>query len=262
MKRKTHVTLYPGGKTGAVVIVLIAAALFFSRPVASSAFQNPKEFLIWGDKLFESKEYLKAAEYYEQGLKIVINTSPTEEALIGLIHIRIARCYYQTSNFNEALLNFSEALKRGNNAKAIDPNEANIIIFTSYGSILDIYDNIGLEKQMLKVTDEFTAFIKEYQKAPLPEDQIPKSNVNNFLAYCYAQKGENLEEALRLIDEALKDEPDSYAMMDTKGWVLYKMGETKKALKLLEKALKKCEKNKDKCTVIERHFKEVKKSGS
>jgi tetratricopeptide (TPR) repeat protein len=262
VKRKIHAFTFPAGKTGAVLFSLIAAVIFFLRPAVAPAFQNPRDLLTWGDELYEAKEYLKAAEYYEQSLKIVTNSAPTEDILIGSIHIRIGECYSRTSNFNEALLNFSEALKRGKNAKATNPDDAKGIIFTSYGSILDIYDNIGLEKQMLEVTDEFIIFLKEYQKAPLPEDKIPKSNVNNFLAYCYAQKGENLDEALKLIDEALKEKSDSYAMMDTKGWVLYKMGENKKALKLLEKALKKCEKSGDNCEVIKRHYELVKKAGS
>lgn len=262
MKRKTNAFISPTGKGGAVIFALVAAVIFFSLPASSLAFQNPRDLLMWGDKLYKEKEYLKAVEYYEQSLKIVTANAPSENILIGSIHIRIGDCYSQTSNFNEALLNFSEALRRGKSATATDPEDAKIMIFTSYGSILDIYDNIGLEKQMLEVTDEFIAFLKEYRKSPLPEEKIPKSNVNNFLAYCYAQKGENLDEALKLIDEALKDKPKSYAMMDTKGWVLYKMGEKKKALKLLEKALKKCEKSEDSCPVIKRHYELVEKEGS
>jgi len=247
-------------RIGAIIIALFVATIFFSWPVASSAFQNPKEYLSWGDKLFEDKNYRDAAEYYEKSLKIVIANSPTEEMLIGFIHLRIGQCYYETSNFNEALLHFSEALKRGKDARTIDPDKAKMLLFRSYGSILDIYDNIGLDKQMLEITDEFIAFIKEYKAAPLSVDQIPKSNVDNFLAYCYAQKGTNLDEALMLIDGALKDEPKSYAMLDTKGWVLYKMGEKKKALKILKKSLKLCKEKEAKCAVIERHVKIVEKS--
>ncbi len=247
---------------GAIIIALFVATIFFSWPAVSSAFQNPKEYLLWGDTLFEKENYRDATEYYEKGLKIVIDNNPTEEILIGFIHISIGRCYYKTSNFNGALLHYFDALKKGKNAQTIEPDKAKMILFRSYGSILDIYDNIGLEKQMLEITDEFIVFIKEYNAAPLPDDQIPKSNVDNFLAYCYAQKGTNLDEALKLIDGALKSEPNSYAMMDTKGWILYKMGEKKKGLKLLKKALKLCKESETKCTVIERHFKIVEKSVS
>ena len=243
-----------------ITIALFVAAIFFFWPVASSAFQNPKEYLLWGDILSEKKDYKGAAEYYEQGLKIVIENNPTEEILIGIIHISIGRCYYETSNFNGALLHYSEALKRGKNARTIEPDKAKMLLFRSYGNILDIYDKIGLEKQMLEITDEFIVFIKEYKKAPLPDDQILKTDIDNFLAYCYAQKGTNLDEALKLINGALKSDPDSYAMIDTKGWILYKMGEKKKGLKLLKKALKLCKENETRCSVIERHFNIVEKS--
>lgn len=251
-----------GGKTGAVTVALIAAALFFFRPAASFAFQSLENYMTWGDALYESKDYLGAAEYYERGLKIVTDNHPTEDVLIGQIQMRIGRCYLHVSNFNEALIYFSEALKRGKSAKAADPDKSKVIILVSYNSLLDIYDSIGLEEKMLEVTDEFIAFLKEYQKDPLPEDQIPKSDVNNFLAYCYAQKGENLDEALSLVEEALKDKPENYAMIDTKGWVLYKKGETKNALKLLKKALEMCEKEGERCTVIENHVKKAEKAAS
>jgi tetratricopeptide (TPR) repeat protein len=245
-----------------VIIALFVAATIFFLPVATFAFENPKEYLLWGDTLFEKKDYKGAAEYYEKGLKIVVANNPTEVVLIGFIHISIGRCYYEVSNFNGALLHYYEALKNGKDAQTIEPDKAKMLLFRSYGNILDIYDNIGLEKQMLEITDEFIAFIKEYKREPLPDNQIPKSNVDNFLAYCYAQKGTDLDEALKLINGALKSDPNSYAMIDTKGWVLYKMGENKKALKLLKKALKLCKENETKCTVIEHHFKIVEKSGA
>lgn len=262
MKRIFRSDIYSSWKNGAIVIALIAAALFFCRPAASFAFQSPEDYLLRGDKLYESKDYLGAAEYYERVLKMIMDAKPTEDALIGHIQIRIGRCYLQVSNFNEALIHFSEALKRGKSARAAEPDKAKIIIFTSYNSMLDIYDRIGLERQMLEVNDEFIDFLKEYRKDPLPEEQIPKSDVDNILAYCYAQKGENLDEALSLIDEALKDDPKNFAKIDTKGWVHYKMGKNKKALKLLKKAFKMCEKSNEKCEVIERHVKEAEKAAS
>ncbi|MBN1573803.1 MAG: tetratricopeptide repeat protein [Deltaproteobacteria bacterium] len=262
MRIKTHKYTYLGKKKSAVIVALIAAVVFFCLPATSSAFQSLEDCLTWGDNLYEAKDYLGAAEYYDRGLKIVTDNHPKEDILIGQIQMRIGQCYLHVSNFNEALIHFSEALKRGKNAKAAEPDKAKIVILMSYNAMLDIYDSIGLEKQMLEVTDEFIIFIKEYQKDPLPEKQISKSDVNNFLAYCYAQKGENLDEALKLIDEALKEKPENYAMMDTKGWILHKMGENKKALKLLKKALEMCEKKGERCTVIERHVKEVEKADS
>lgn len=262
MRTEANRYVYLGGKKVAVIFALIAAALLFCRPATSFAFQSLENYIMWGDGLYKTRDYLGAAEYYERALEIATNTHPTEDILVSQIQMRIGRCYLQVSNFNETLIHFSDALERGKNARTTEPDKAKIIILTSYNAMLDAYDSIGLQKQMLEVTDEFIAFLKEYREDPLPEDQIPKSDVNNLLAYCYAQKGENLDEALELIDEALKDDPKNFNMMDTKGWVLYKMGKNKKALKLLKKAQKMCEESDDRCTVFKRHVKEVEKVAS
>ncbi len=58
----------------------------------------------------------------------------------------------------------------------------------------------------------------------------------NYLGYTYADMGENLKEAERLILEALKYKPDDGYITDSLGWVYYKMGLYEKALPLLEKA--------------------------
>ena len=58
----------------------------------------------------------------------------------------------------------------------------------------------------------------------------------NHLGYLYAESGENLDEAERLIKEALKQDPDNGAIIDSLGWVYFKKGLFTEALKYLEKA--------------------------
>ena len=60
----------------------------------------------------------------------------------------------------------------------------------------------------------------------------------NYVAYNNITEDPiNLLEAESLAQRALKIMPDSYQILDTMGWVLYKKGETDKAKKLLETAL-------------------------
>ncbi|MCK5202823.1 MAG: tetratricopeptide repeat protein, partial [Desulfobacterales bacterium] len=63
------------------------------------------------------------------------------------------------------------------------------------------------------------------------------SNALNYLGYTYADLGKNLDEAERLILEALKYKPDDGYITDSLGWVYYKKGEFKKALEYLQKAI-------------------------
>ncbi|MBI5875278.1 MAG: tetratricopeptide repeat protein, partial [Deltaproteobacteria bacterium] len=60
----------------------------------------------------------------------------------------------------------------------------------------------------------------------------------NYLGYTYAELGTNLEEALDLIKKALAIKPESGQIIDSLGWVYYKMGETDKAVSELERAIK------------------------
>lgn len=52
----------------------------------------------------------------------------------------------------------------------------------------------------------------------------------NYLAYIYAERNINLEEAYALIIRALDFEPDTAAYLDTLGWIYYRQGDYEKAL--------------------------------
>ncbi len=232
-----------------ICIILLALA------AAAAHAQDLDSLMATGDKLFEKGDYRSASLYYEEGLSLVTAKAPEESLLIALIHMQLGRCYVMLNNDNTALINYHEALARAKREIVMDREKAARIIFGAYGSILDIYDRLGLSGPMLDVTDEFIAFIEDYRKSPLPEDMISPAQVNNFLAYCLAQKGDRLTEALTLIESALKTDPKSAAFLDTKGWVLLKMGRVEEAKTVLKDAVDLCRKGDDSCYVIERHLK-------
>jgi tetratricopeptide (TPR) repeat protein len=63
------------------------------------------------------------------------------------------------------------------------------------------------------------------------------ANALNYLGYTYADLGRNLDEAERLIKEALKYKPNDGYITDSLGWVYYKKGRYQEALKLLIRAI-------------------------
>jgi len=63
------------------------------------------------------------------------------------------------------------------------------------------------------------------------------ANALNYLGYTYADLGRNLDEAERLIKEALKYKPNDGYITDSLGWVYYKKGQYDKALKYLNRAV-------------------------
>jgi tetratricopeptide (TPR) repeat protein len=233
----------------AAIFLLIAIGL-----TAAAYAQDLDSLMRTGDSLFDKGDYRGASLYYEESLALVRYQAPEENLLIALIHMNLGRCYVMLNNDNTALINYHEALTRAKREIVTQREKAVRIMFMAYGSILDIYDRLGMTGPMLTITDEFIAFIDDYRESPLPEDVISTAEVNNFLAYCLAQKGDRLDEALGLIDEALKSEPKSAAFLDTKGWVLVKMGKVQEARDVLKDALDICRKGDDSCYVIERHL--------
>lgn len=61
--------------------------------------------------------------------------------------------------------------------------------------------------------------------------------VLNYLAYTWVDRGENLDEAKRMLDEAVRQKPDDGAIVDSVGWAYYRLGNMEKALEYLEKAI-------------------------
>ena len=61
------------------------------------------------------------------------------------------------------------------------------------------------------------------------------AQICNTLGYAWANRGERLDEAAKLIGRALEVEGDSAAYLDSMGWVRYKQGRFAESLELLER---------------------------
>jgi len=59
----------------------------------------------------------------------------------------------------------------------------------------------------------------------------------NYLGYMWADHGRNLEEALRLISQAVAAEPENSAYLDSLGWVHYRLGDLEQAEYWLQRAV-------------------------
>jgi tetratricopeptide (TPR) repeat protein len=75
----------------------------------------------------------------------------------------------------------------------------------------------------------------------------------NYLGYTWADRNENLEEALKMIEKALEAEPENGAFLDSYGWVLFRMGKLKEAEQYIKKALAK----NDKDAIIVEHLGDI-----
>jgi Flp pilus assembly protein TadD len=75
----------------------------------------------------------------------------------------------------------------------------------------------------------------------------------NYLGYSFAEKGENLDEAIRLIKRALLIKPDSGYILDSLAWAYYQKGMLNEALEVMKKAVAKM----DKDPVMREHYGDI-----
>lgn len=90
----------------------------------------------------------------------------------------------------------------------------------------------GIIYERLKRWPEAEADFKRVLKL-VPDDV----DTLNYLGYTWVDRGENLTEAFDMIREAIKQQPDSGAIVDSLGWAHYKLGEYQEARENLEKAV-------------------------
>lgn len=60
--------------------------------------------------------------------------------------------------------------------------------------------------------------------------------VANYLAYSWVERGENLKEAVTMLEAAVRDAPRAGHIVDSLGWALFKLGQTDRAIDQLERA--------------------------
>ncbi len=76
---------------------------------------------------------------------------------------------------------------------------------------------------------------KDLQTALLFEPDQPY--VLNYLGYSWADQGINLDKAAEMIEKAVRLKPDDGAIVDSLGWIYFRMGQYDKAVATLEKAI-------------------------
>ena len=63
-----------------------------------------------------------------------------------------------------------------------------------------------------------------------------QADVLNYLAYSWADQNRNLEQALEMLQEAAGQRPDQGHIIDSLGWVYYRLGDYERATEYLEEA--------------------------
>ncbi len=217
-----------------------STAVEYFRVASDLAEWNNNIWVRLGGLLFDNRRYSEAAEEMEKAVKnfpndFVINF------ILGLSYAQeqkheLALPYlYKAADVNptnpDALSAYGftlnqlgktdEALESLKKALNLDPDNAQ-----NLGMLGMIYDG----KEMWEECDS------AYEKA-LAIDSSNALLLNNY-AYSLAERGIQLERALKMVTEALEKEPENSSYLDTKGWVFYQLGDYQKAKEYVEKSLK------------------------
>ena len=173
--------------------------------------KNPIINFILGLSLAQSSDHIGALPYLKKSVEL--NPNDLNSTLAYSFSLN------QSNNDDEALVYLERALR-------IDPKNTQAL-----GMLGMIYDG----KDMFNKSDSL------YNKAVLL-DSTDIVILNNF-AYSLAERGVELERALKMVQKAVDEEPENSSYLDTIGWVYFQMGDYENAKGYIYKAIQQDEGN-------------------
>jgi tetratricopeptide (TPR) repeat protein len=181
------------------------------RDIESAGAAAPRNIhLTLAKAFFDLNDSQSSAEFFDKA-----GEKPNDHPEL---YFERAVVYYQTKSYDRAITNLNEFLEKDH--RSYSQALAHTILGSSY-------KKLGRDQEAVS---HFGKAIYIYPTLAMPY---------NGLAYLYADRGEKLEEALRLVNRALalEKDPDELANdKDTKGWILYKLGKYDEALSLIKEA--------------------------
>lgn len=174
----------------------------------------PKNYvinLILGLSLAQSSDHEGALQYLESA--VTLNPNDLNSTLAYSFSLN------QTKKEDEALIYLKRALR-------IDPKNTQAL-----GMMGLIYDG----KDLFNKSDSIYSIAVEIDSSDI-------LILNNF-AYSLAERGVNLDKALRMVQKAVDEDPENSSYLDTIGWVFYQMGDYKQAEEYIKKAMEYDENN-------------------
>jgi len=130
------------------------------------------------------------------------------------------------SQWHKADREFDEALKAVDEAAELRPDHWSILVARA-----EILQHLGRHEEAIDTW-------KQIDRISLASGQPQRESALNGLAYARAVGNAELEQGLDAINEALKLAPREPALLDTRGFLLYRLGRYKEALADLKVAVR------------------------
>ncbi len=204
---------------------------------------NDQARLYLGQIAAEQKQYEKAAKWYRE-IK--------SENLYLEAQVSLASVISKQSGYEEGLAHLDSMHPRNDEEQvrlilskeqilreAKRPGEAKTLLDEGLQSFPDNTDLLYARGLLAAQLDLLV--LHEQDMRRLLEKDPKNAHALNALGYTLADQTERYQEALELIDQALKLKPEDPFIMDSMGWVQYRLGNHQLAVEYLERALEKRE---------------------
>ena len=163
-------------------------------------------------KMIENLNTLEEYAEAEKQIKILLQDYPDNTQLLS----DLGNIYAFMEKHEQAIEYYQKAIK------TVDENSADL--WPVYYSMAVSYDKLN---QKIKAEQNL-------QKALALSNQNP--NVLNYLGYSWIEQGRNIDQAVKMILEAYDKYPYEGHIIDSMGWVYFRLGMYQKAVEFLEQA--------------------------
>lgn len=160
-------------------------------------------------------EATRSAGRNEASIEILLGLARTKPDLLAA-HVALADAYRRDERFAEALDVYTTAINLLGT-----PRPENWALFFSRGICAE---RLG----------DFDGTVADMREALRLNPDQPQ--VLNYLGYSYVDRGENLDEALSMIERAVAREPGSGYIIDSLAWAYYRLGRYQDAVEPMERA--------------------------
>ena len=230
--------------------------LIYALGLLSLQQNQPTESEKYFKRLLELKKYVFDANYYLGRIAEEKNELDTANNFYFNVQggdnyydalIRVSLIFAKQGNIEKALTNIRSIEKpKDTNRNILIQAEAEILMGERrFEEALDVF-NTAIEKKShndllysrAMLAEKVNRFdILESDLMSIIEKDPNNSTALNALGYTLADRGERLEEAYNYIKRAYELSPGDFYILDSMGWILYRLGRLDEAVDFLQKAL-------------------------
>lgn len=151
----------------------------------------------------------------DAGIEVLQSLTRTHGSLMG-VHLALGDALRREERFAESIPAYDAAI-----ALIDTPQQRHWSVFYARG--------ISHER-----TGDWPKAEADFRKALALEPDQPQ--VLNYLGYSFVDRGENLDEALGMIERAVAAQPDAGYIIDSLAWALFRLGRYQEAVEPMERA--------------------------